>query len=441
MNPTNFLSTSQSIIEKEKEPRDFPDPKQCLSRNVFALRFYGKNHKVTVQNSSALDKLTNFLTLECWVYLEKECTGYFIVKKSSFALAVKQRLVIISMNNKSPGWVWKNTKHALDLKKWIHLAVTYNANATEACVYVNGILIKRFENMLGTLDCTNNDLYFGLNLVDDHIRGNLSDIRIWKKILTEQQIRDYMTDPPSSEDSDLVGWWPLDKGYGVEIQDRSVNGLRGELSGASWIEVMDSDPYPPTLQEDLKAMFNNPMVSDLKLRTKDSDQILYAHKLILCSRCRVLKAMFLGAMKEGKQEEVVIEDIKYSVLCKLVEFLYTDNITVDGETVMELFQAADKYSLPRLKHLCERFMLDNISLENVCTMLEAADQLQATLLRGECIRWILKYFPQVLESEQILSLPRRLLKEVNQAAAKEHFPPTKRRKLNKEDSNYPECGN
>jgi len=422
----------------EKEPKDckIDDPK-ITPRNVFALRFAGKNHRVTVPNSSALN-VTKFLTLECWVYLDgPECTGYFIVKKSSFALAIKRQLVIISMNNTKPGWVWKNTKHALDLKKWTHLTVTYNESASEACVYVNGTLAKKFGDMQGPLDCTSNDLFFGLHLVDDFIIGNLSDIRIWKKVLTEQEIREYMTESPEATDPDLVGWWPLDRGYGVEILDKSRNILKGDLSGAKWIYAKESDPYPSTLQSDMRSMFNNLMGSDLKLKSKDSDHIIYAHKVILCSRCEVFKAMLLGGMKECNQDEVVISDIKYPVLCKLVEFLYTDNIDLDGDTVLELFQAADKYALPRLKHLCERFMLDNISLENVCTMLEAADQLHATLLRGECIRWILKSFGLVLESEHFLNLPRRLMREIFQAASKEYFPPAKRRRLNRDaENNY-----
>lgn len=57
--------------------------------------------------------------------------------------------------------------------------------------------------------------------------------------------------------------------------------------------------------------------------------------------------------------------------------------------MLELFAAADKFQLPRLKALCEVFMLDNINLVNACTILEAADQLQARALRAECMRFVL----------------------------------------------------
>lgn len=36
-------------------------------------------------------------------------------------------------------------------------------------------------------------------------------------------------------------------------------------------------------------------------------------------------------------------------------------------------------------------MLENICIENVCTVLEAADKLNAPILRGECMKFILSH--------------------------------------------------
>jgi hypothetical protein len=75
--------------------------------------------------------------------------------------------------------------------------------------------------------------------------------------------------------------------------------------------------------------------------------------------------------------EVTIRDISFPALYKLIEYIYTDHVDMDGATVMELFQAADRFDLPRLRYYCEIFLLENISTENVCELLEAADRVRA----------------------------------------------------------------
>jgi hypothetical protein len=55
-------------------------------------------------------------------------------------------------------------------------------------------------------------------------------------------------------------------------------------------------------------------------------------------------------MKESKASEVTISDISFPVLSKLIEYLYTDQVELDGDTVLELFTVADKYDQPHLKY-------------------------------------------------------------------------------------------
>ena len=50
-------------------------------------------------------------------------------------------------------------------------------------------------------------------------------------------------------------------------------------------------------------------------------------------------------------KEVTINDISFDVLHKLIEFLYTDQSSLDGESVLELFIAADKFDQSRLKYV------------------------------------------------------------------------------------------
>ena len=186
-----------------------------------------------------------------------------------------------------------------------------------------------------------------------------------------------------------------------------------------------------TLVEDMRKMFNSPLGSDLKLIASDGRE-LHAHKIILAMRSEAFRALLFGGMRESTQAEIQFPDIKYEVLSLVVEFLYTDTANITGDIVVGLFMAADQYQLGRLRALCEDFILQNISIENVCTIFQTADQLQAHKLRGFCFNWIINNFGEVLTCDAYPQLPAELQREINYAAAKMHF--GKKRKLDEATS-------
>eukprot|EP01122_Echinamoeba_exundans_P010490 TRINITY_DN393_c0_g1_i1.p1 TRINITY_DN393_c0_g1~~TRINITY_DN393_c0_g1_i1.p1 ORF type:complete len:497 (+),score=111.41 TRINITY_DN393_c0_g1_i1:80-1492(+) len=461
-----------------------PPPTSQANGNIYSLFFDHEDHKVTIAHSEQLD-IADTLTIEAMVYLTKESTGYIIAKKQSFALAVKKGQLMISMNNTKPGWVWKNTKVQLELNKWKHVAVTYNhgANGTESCVYVDGALVRRFTDMVGPLDhSAGNDLLLGVHLAEDHISGFIANVRVWKKVLSSERLTQLAfaktasssrsssasfspdSDILDSRDPDLVGWWPLDRGYGSEATDRSRFELHGTIAHyTNWVLCLSKfhDIVPSSLTADFRNMLNNPMGSDLKLRiaappndpsgepgdgldgsrgddnpSDDMGNFLYAHKIILATRCRVFNAMLNAEMKERHSSDIYLRDISFPALQKLIEFIYTDFVEMDGEHVVELFTAADKYDLPRLKYLCETFMIANLNTDNACTIMDTAERFHADMLGKECFRFLIENFWEINVTEAYTNLPPHLIREINAEASKVHRmsgstnpPPAKRRKI------------
>jgi len=290
---------------------------------------------------------------------------------------------------------------------------------------VNGKSVKICSGLTGPLQSTRNELYFGLNLVDLYITGMISDVRVWKRVMSSEDIQQSMVTQAKIDSEDLIGWWPLDHGNGTEAYDRSKHLLTGKLANAEWINKgrIVTVPALSTLAQDLKSMFNNSMGSDIMMRASDADpdSFIYAHKIILCSRSEVFKTMLMDA-QDSTSKMLTLQDITASVLQHMLEFIYTDNIEINEDIVLDLYTAADKYHLPRLKYLCEIFMQKNIRLENVCVILKAADMFHARFLRNECIKWIVDNFGVVLSSEWYLNVPKNLMAEINQAAAAKWFP-------------------
>jgi hypothetical protein len=139
----------------------------------------------------------------------------------------------------------------------------------------------------------------------------LSDVRLWNVALSVEKIHQYMKEQPSRTDPRLIGyvhnnhyyvilvpntrgrWWPLNKGYGVEIEDISNNKLHGELSGGQWVQSQRTGfAAPSTVIGDFKSMIDNPIGSDVILHA--DNRTIYAHRIILCQRSSVFRAMLLG---------------------------------------------------------------------------------------------------------------------------------------------------
>lgn len=56
-------------------------------------------------------RVTSNVTVELWALVDTfHTTGYLLVKKQAYAIALKNQVLLVAINNKNPGWVWKNTK-------------------------------------------------------------------------------------------------------------------------------------------------------------------------------------------------------------------------------------------------------------------------------------------------------------------------------------------
>ena len=73
-----------------------------------------------------------------------------------------------------------------------------------------------------------------------------------------------------------------------------------------------------TIQTDLRAMVNNPTLSDVTFVVEGRE--LYAHKFMLV-RCEYFQSLFLGSMREASLERIPIAQVRYPIFLSLLEYL------------------------------------------------------------------------------------------------------------------------
>lgn len=200
--------------------------------------------------------------------------------------------------------------------------------------------------------------------------------------------------------------------------------------------------WSKTYTERSKFLFNNEVLSDVKFVVqstvqaskdggKDQDQdgagragedgesrpktskiIIPAHKFLLSVCSPVFFAMFCGEMAETK-ETIDLPDCEHEGMLELLRYIYTDEVCLNGNNVMQVLYLAEKYMIPCLANECTEFLRKNLHTSNVVCVLKHAQQYQEYKdLLYDC--WDLMDYKteEVLESSDFVTVERCVLEEL-----------------------------
>ncbi|MEQ2515783.1 DUF1735 domain-containing protein [Bacteroides zhangwenhongii] len=132
-----------------------------------------------------------------------------------------------------------NQNKKLPINQWVRLTVTCDGTKTGQNteiayrLYVNGeeIATAKPTKRWGTsspqrfkVGYTLTGIQFGNTTSSYYFDGLISDIRMWKKCLTQEEVRANLRTIASPSPSDLYGYWKLDEGEGNTLKDSSGNG-------------------------------------------------------------------------------------------------------------------------------------------------------------------------------------------------------------------------
>ncbi|GBN16478.1 Speckle-type POZ protein [Araneus ventricosus] len=164
----------------------------------------------------------------------------------------------------------------------------------------------------------------------------------------------------------------------------------------SWVPSVRQADYP-SISKDLWALYNDQILCDVELKTQTKS--FFVHEVVLCARSPVFLAMLTREMKEKINKYIEIEDISADTLEKFLAFLYTDAFEdLEWDAVAEVYYAADKYQVERLKFLCRSYFLKNDDFDNVCELLILADRHQDCELKRKAHDYIWRNEEKVFRS-------------------------------------------
>ncbi|KAH7446482.1 hypothetical protein KP509_01G058700 [Ceratopteris richardii] len=126
-----------------------------------------------------------------------------------------------------------------------------------------------------------------------------------------------------------------------------------------------------------------------------------AHKLVMAARSPVFGAQLYGALADNVTDTIEIQEIEPYVFKALLHFIYRDDLpevievgstapssrNIDTMTIQHLLAAADRYSLDRLRVICESRLCKEVNVENVAATLALADRHHAFQLKAVCLKF------------------------------------------------------
>ncbi|KAF7237603.1 Kelch-like protein 28 [Varanus komodoensis] len=82
------------------------------------------------------------------------------------------------------------------------------------------------------------------------------------------------------------------------------------------------------------------------------------------------RAMFSNVFRESQDGEVLLQDMDPSIVQALLQYFYTEEISVVPEMAQDLFVAASRLQIITLLESCSRYLLDHLSLDNCLRLYE-----------------------------------------------------------------------
>lgn len=186
---------------------------------------------------------------------------------------------------------------------------------------------------------------------------------------------------------------------------------------------------PSEMAKDFEKLLESKQGADITFSVKG--EYFLAHRIVLAARSPVFMAELCGQWKEKESLCITVEDMEPTAFKALLQYIYTDNFlpmeeyddNEKKEIVHHLLQAADRYSIERLKLACESFLCMNLEVRTVTATLALADQHGCNNLKDACLKYIASpdKMEQVMASEEYEGLKRKfpnLLVEILEGVCK-----------------------
>ncbi len=183
-----------------------------------------------------------------------------------------------------------------------------------------------------------------------------------------------------------------------EIRSLLVGELASDISAISSLE-QEFISEEEELVRGLAELWQEGLLCDVKLQVEG--KTFPVHRAVLAAASPYWKAMFTGGFKESRNKTVQVKDMRSCALQEIISFIYTTNLNITDENVMDLFSASHITQMARVQKKCKTWMMDNIKLSTCFPYLEFAQKYEIKELENAIDLFVMANFPDVVMQEKV----------------------------------------
>lgn len=183
-------------LSEHKNDGELMGPKWGEGNPSGGLVFGGNGPRdfVEIPDNDSLD-LVEGLTVEMWLYLEAWSTagGTGATKETTYKVGPRSdKKVLIRMTTDALAWGAAAIagKTDMPLRKWTHIAGTYDAKSGEAKIYIDGVLDA--AGKIGGNIAPNDDVLWLGRGAGPFLEGRMDEVRISNIARSQQEIKELM---------------------------------------------------------------------------------------------------------------------------------------------------------------------------------------------------------------------------------------------------------
>ena len=160
--------------------------------------------------------------------------------------------------------------------------------------------------------------------------------------------------------------------------------------------------HPSEAFERMQQMRDEQKLCDVVL-VVGGEEIL-AHRLVLAASSQYFFSMFVGSMRESRQERVELKEVEPSAMRQLVDFAYSCKLEITTSNVQSLMMASSIYSFPSIFEATAKFLEGQLHPSNclgIRTFAKAYGSDRLVQVAGEYFR---NHFMDAIKNDEFLGL-------------------------------------
>eukprot|EP00475_Leptophrys_vorax_P017337 TRINITY_DN23_c0_g2_i1.p1 TRINITY_DN23_c0_g2~~TRINITY_DN23_c0_g2_i1.p1 ORF type:complete len:459 (-),score=124.73 TRINITY_DN23_c0_g2_i1:45-1421(-) len=181
------------------------------------------------------------------------------------------------------------------------------------------------------------------------------------------------------------------------------------------ISVYSNDNRKAFLQG-INGLHRNLKFVDCLVSSKQQEDIP-CHKLVLAAHSPVLAQMIEESStysQDGSKLLLALDSIPGPVLELIVSFMYSGEVSLSDESVVDVFTIANKFGIEDLQRLCEEHVAKHVGVDTVIPFMLDANFHKAARLNERCQAFLRDHMKELLETNRdaVLHLPKPVLIEI-----------------------------